>query len=89
MGFPNQIFCDSWVVGFLEGRPWWARGRIGKTSLGWLKPFLDRLGHARDKGVTAGRRMRIDTTVVETDIHHPTDGTMLRDGVRVLTHIMR
>ena len=44
---------------------------------------------ARDKGVTAGRRMRVDTTVVETDIHHPTDSTLLGDGVRVLTRIMR
>jgi IS5 family transposase len=42
----------------------------------------------RDKGVTAGRRMRVDTTVVETDIHHPTDSTLLGDGVRVLTRIM-
>ena len=32
---------------------------------------------ARDRGVTAGRRMRVDTTVVETDIHHPTDSTLL------------
>ena len=37
----------------------------------------------------AGRRMRVDTTVVETDIHHPTDSTLLGDGVRVLTRIMR
>src|SRR5437588_1106506 len=44
---------------------------------------------AKDKGVTAGRRMRVDTTVVETDIHHPTDSTLLGDGVRVLTRIMR
>jgi IS5 family transposase len=44
---------------------------------------------ARDKGVTTGRRMRVDTTVVETDIHHPTDSTLLGDGVRVLTRIMR
>ena len=44
---------------------------------------------ARDKGVTAGRRMRVDTTVVETDIHHPTDSTLLGDGVRVLTRLMR
>jgi len=43
---------------------------------------------ARDKGITAGRRMRVDTTVVETDIHHPTDSTLLGDGVRVLTRIM-
>jgi IS5 family transposase len=32
--------------------------------------------------------MRVDTTVVETDIHHPTDSTLLGDGVRVLTRIM-
>jgi IS5 family transposase len=33
--------------------------------------------------------MRVDTTVVETDIHHPTDSTLLGDGVRVLTRAMR
>src|SRR6202163_1816199 len=44
---------------------------------------------AQDKGVAAGRRMRVDTTVVETNIHHPTDSTLLGDGVRVLTRIMR
>jgi len=44
---------------------------------------------ACEKGVTTGRRMRVDTTVVETDIHHPTDSTLLGDGVRVLTRIMK
>jgi transposase, IS5 family len=43
---------------------------------------------ARDKGVVAGRRMRVDTTVVETNIHYPTDSTLLGDGVRVLTRTM-
>ena len=33
--------------------------------------------------------MRLDTTVVETNIHHPTDSTLLGDGVRVLTRLMR
>jgi IS5 family transposase len=32
--------------------------------------------------------MRVDTTVVETNIHHPTDSTLLGDGVRVLTRLM-
>src|SRR6266480_2834795 len=32
-GFPNQFFCDSWVVGFWRGRPWLAGRRIGETSL--------------------------------------------------------
>jgi hypothetical protein len=39
--------------------------------------------------VTTGRRMRVDTTVVETDVHHPTDSTLLGDGVRVLTRMMK
>jgi transposase, IS5 family len=44
---------------------------------------------AQDQAVTAGRRMRVDTTVVETNIHYPTDSTLLGDGVRVLTRTMR
>jgi IS5 family transposase len=33
--------------------------------------------------------MRIDTTVVETNIHYPTDSSLLGDGVRVLTRTMK
>jgi transposase, IS5 family len=55
-----------------------------------LKQVHDRVVTiARDKGVIAGRRMRVDTTVVETNIHHPTDSTLLGDGVRVLTRTMK
>jgi IS5 family transposase len=32
---------------------------------------------ARGEGVTRGRRMRVDTTLMETNIHHPTDSTLL------------
>jgi transposase, IS5 family len=32
--------------------------------------------------------MRVDTTVVETNVHYPTDSSLLGDGVRVLTRIM-
>src|SRR5271166_2232391 len=44
---------------------------------------------AQAEGITAGRRMRVDTTVVETDIHYPTDSSLLGDGVRVLTRVMK
>ena len=40
-------------------------------------------------GVTHGRRFRIDTTVVETNVHYPTDSTLLQDSVRVLTRTMQ
>ena len=33
VGFPNQFFNDSWVVGFWRGRPWLAGRWIGKRSL--------------------------------------------------------
>src|SRR5467141_2702303 len=44
---------------------------------------------ARDKGAMEGRRMRVDTTVVETNIHYPTDSSLLGDGVRVLIRTMK
>ena len=44
---------------------------------------------AQQQGVTQGRRMRVDTTVVETNIHYPTDSTLLGDGVRVLIRTMK
>src|SRR5204863_508901 len=44
---------------------------------------------AREEKVTTGRKMRVDTTVVETNIHYPTDSSLLGDGVRVLTRTMK
>jgi IS5 family transposase len=44
---------------------------------------------AKRAGVTHGRRFRIDTTVVATNVHYPTDSTLLSDGVRVLTRTMQ
>ena len=39
-------------------------------------------------GLEDGSKLRVDTTVVETDIHHPTDSTLLWDVVRVLTRLL-
>ena len=36
-------------------------------------------------GLEDGTRLRVDTTVVQTDIHYPTDATLLWDTVRVVT----
>jgi transposase, IS5 family len=32
---------------------------------------------AREHGVVQGRKLRVDTTVVETNIHYPTDSNLL------------
>ena len=39
----------------------------------------------KERGLINGRRARVDTTVVETNISYPTDSGLLADGVRVLT----
>ena len=44
---------------------------------------------ALEKKVASGRKLRVDTTVVETNIHYPTDSSLLGDGVRVLTRVMK
>jgi IS5 family transposase len=38
--------------------------------------------------VIRGRKLRIDTTVVESDIHHPTDTGLLNDSIRVITRVV-
>jgi IS5 family transposase len=43
---------------------------------------------ARSLKVTRGRKLRIDGTVVETNIHHPTDDTLISDGVRVVGRLL-
>jgi len=55
-----------------------------------LKALLARLvAVARQRKIVRGFRMRVDTTVVETNIHYPTDSTLLADGVRVLTRTLK
>src|SRR5262245_65189823 len=43
---------------------------------------------ARDKGITTGRRMRVDTTVVETNIHHPTRSEEHTSELQSLRHLV-
>ena len=43
---------------------------------------------ASEHKLMQGRRLRVDTTVVETNIHYPTDSSLLADGARVLTRTM-
>ena len=55
-----------------------------------LRAVNDAVVHAAvGLGLEDGTKLRVDTTVVETDIHHPTDNTLLWDSVRVLTRLVR
>lgn len=44
---------------------------------------------ARSLKGTRGRKLRVDSTVVQTAIHHPTDSSLLADGGRVLGRLIR
>ena len=44
---------------------------------------------AVELGLEDGAKLRVDTTVVQTDIHHPTDNMLLWDVVRVVTRLVR
>jgi IS5 family transposase len=67
---------------------------LGRIGLALGPAVVERL-HSRlvaiawECGIVQGRRMRVDTTVVETNIHYPTDASLLGDGVRVLTRTMK
>lgn len=55
----------------------------------WKKILERLLQVARQRKVVRGLKLRVDTTVVETNIHHPTDSSLLEDGVRVITRTVK
>lgn len=60
---------------------------IGPDTLGELHDRI--VGLAQQRRMIQGRKMRVDTTVVESNIHYPTDSGLLNDGARVLTRTMQ
>lgn len=55
-----------------------------------LEQLNDRVvERARARKVTRGRKLRVESTVVETTIPYPTDSRLLGDGVRVLSRLLQ
>lgn len=65
----------------------YARKRYGDEVVERLNEAL--LHKLKEKAVLKHRKLRTDTTVVESDIHHPTDATLMQDGVKVITRLVR
>jgi len=55
------------------------------TEQTWEAIHREIIGYAEADGIEKGRTTRIDTTVVETNIHKPTDSSLLQDGIRIIT----
>ncbi len=47
------------------------------------------LSLACEQGAAQGRRLRTDSTVVESNVHYPTDSSLLGDGIRVLSRSLQ
>lgn len=73
-GFKKSVLCKT--IKAISPKTWEAINRC-------LIHF------AKDKGIEKGREVRIDCTVVESNIHSPSDSTLLWDSVRVLARTLK
>jgi transposase, IS5 family len=87
----NLVYRDFTRVGSEKVPDAKTMGRWG-TALGpaMVQQIHQRIVQiAQARKVVQGRKMRLDTTVVESNIHYPTDSSLLGDGVRVLIRTMK
>jgi IS5 family transposase len=87
----NLVYRDFTQVGAAKMPDAKTMGRwgvaIGPEAIATIHDRLVKI--AQEKGIVSGKRLRVDTTVVETNVHYPTDSSLLGDGVRVLIRTMK
>ena len=68
---------------------------VFSRSFALLSPAVTEEIHQRvvslacEQGVAQGRSLRTDSTVVESNVHYPTDSSLLGDGIRVLSRSLQ
>lgn len=72
-GFHKSALCNN--IKAISAETWEAINRI-------------LVAYGEDKDIEKGKEARIDCTVVSSNIHEPTDSSLLWDGVRVLTRML-
>jgi IS5 family transposase len=72
-GFQKSALCNN--IKAISPETWEAINRIVVT-------------YAQEKKIEKGREARMDCTVVSSNIHQPSDSTLLFDSVRVLTRML-
>jgi transposase, IS5 family len=84
-----RTFCGLGALGPTPSRSTLAEN-IKKIRPKTLEAINRRvIRHALALGVEDGRKVRIDATVTDTNIHAPTDSSLLSDGVRVLSRLLK
>ena len=84
-----RTFCRFGALGSTPSRSTLAENlkKVRPETLERIQRIV--LQHAAQSGVERGRKVRIDATVVEANIHAPTDSSLMCDGVRVLTRLLK
>jgi len=84
-----RTFCGYGAFDQVPSRSTLAKNikRVRQETLEAVNRML--VDFAREEKIERGRKVRVDSTVVETHIHEPTDSSLLCDGVQVLTRLMR
>jgi IS5 family transposase len=72
-GFQKSALCNN--IKAISPETWEAVNRI-------------LIAYGQDKDIEKGKQARIDCTVVSSNIHEPTDSSLLWDSVRVLTRML-
>lgn len=81
-------FCGFGAFEPVPGRSALARNIKQIRATTWAAMNQVLIEDAAARGVEDGRKVRIDPTVTEANIHHPTDNALLWDAVRVLTRLL-
>jgi len=62
------------------------QNQISQISEQTIKAINDRvMAEARKRKLTKGKKMRVDSTVTEANIHYPTDTSLIIDGIKKIT----
>lgn len=83
-----RTFCR---IGFVDRAPKKATlaaniKRVRPETLEQINRLI--VAKASEVGVENGKKVRIDSTVIDSNIHHPMDNRLLYDVVRVLTRLL-
>lgn len=84
-----QSFCRIGIGGRIPYRSAMAAAIKSISAETWGVILRATVQSAAEKGIEKGRKVRVDCTVVESNIHAPFDSTLLYDCIRVITRELK
>ena len=82
-----RVFCRVYDDGLIDFTTYNKLVNLVQPAT-WEKINNILVRYGRDKKGIKGEQLRMDTTLVESDIHYPTDSSLLWDGVRKLSSLI-